>query len=95
MTLTTEQILALEPGPETDALVAAQIGWRLYNPSENLTTAFQMEEWIRFQDATEAYRTALKDIVSAEDTEGLHFWWLLLHATPLQRSKAYLMLYVA
>ena len=93
MALTAEEILALNAGAESDLEVSAQIGYRVFSPTLHLPTAYALEETVLADGNTNAYRTNLKAIVQDEDEEGLHFWWLLAHATPLQRSKAYLMLY--
>jgi len=87
------EILALESGIGTDARVSTRIGYRLFRPTEHITTAFELEEIVKLDGNIDAYRTELKTIVQEDDDENLHFWWLLAHATPLQRCKAYLMLY--
>ena len=84
-------ILALEEGAEADINVSTQLGYRIFNPTQHIVTAYELEE-IAYDDGLyEQYASALKAIVIADSD--LDADWLLAHATPLQRSKAYLMLY--
>lgn len=94
MALTEEEVLALKEGAQADMLVAGVVGWRVNRPSLSLVTAFQIEDIAKEAGMAQDYAKNLKKIVKDDDEEGLPNDWLIAHATPLQRSKAFLLLHV-
>lgn len=88
--MTEDEINALTKSADTDILVGSQLGYRVFKPTDDYSTVFEIEELVYEDGLCEEYASALKAIVVAESE--LDSDWLMAHATPLQRSKAFLML---
>jgi len=87
-----DEINALVVGAEADVIISGQMGFRVFKPTDDYSTAFEIEVLVYDDGQHEEYASALKAIVVAESE--LDPDWLLAHATPLQRCKAFLMLSV-
>ncbi len=87
-----DEINALTIGAEADVIISGYLGYRTFKPTDDYSTAFEIEALIYEDGQHEEYASALKAIVGAESE--LDPDWLLAHATPLQRCKAFLMLSV-
>jgi hypothetical protein len=89
--LTPDDILDLGIGSQTDILVSGHMGWRVYQPTQNIETCYRIEETLLKVGKAAPYVAHLKTIVVEEGEEGLPKDWLLAHASPLQRCKAFLL----
>ena len=85
-----DEINALTIGAEADVIISGYLGYRTFKPTDDYSTAFEIEELIYQDGLHEEFASALKSIVEADSD--LDPDWLLAHATPLQRCKAFLML---
>jgi len=94
MALTQDQIDQLVMGAEADLLTCGVVGWKVNKPTQNMTAALQLEDIARESGLEHDYGKALKKIVKEDDEEGLSNEYLLAHATPFQRTKAFLQLQV-
>ena len=92
MALTEAEIMAMTNNGALALLVGVQLGWSVKRATVDFTLAHQVEETVKLQDRMVEYTNNLRSVVQAEDTEGLNPNWLMLHASPLQRCKAYLLL---
>lgn len=91
--MTEEEILALTAGYTADMLVAKEAGWRVNHPSSDIGSSYALEEVVSADDKEDEYVDALESIVEEDgDTPG-QLKWKMAHATPLERSKAFLMVY--
>jgi hypothetical protein len=90
MALSQAEIMALEAGTEADAQVSRVAGHRLDRPTTRYPTAFQLENEVEIDGYQRQYVGFLQDVVLGNPGGPK---WRLLHATPLERCKAYLLLY--
>ena len=93
MALTEEEILALSIGPEADVHISGAAGYRIPNPTTNLITCYQFEDKVAEDGEQRNYVDALQNIVESEGDTVFMKRWKLLHATPLQRSQAFMFIY--
>lgn len=121
--MTRAEIMALRPGPETDALVAKAMGlcvheytivergeygrsdvWQcakcgdrcwpsagevLQPYSTDIRAAFEMEERLS-EHKRQAYAHAIDDVLYEPGIRGSEAIWRWVHASPLDRVKAFL-----
>jgi len=91
--VTEEEIMALESGDTIDLVAAAQAGWRVDKPSMSINTAMQLEDLAENDGNHLAYTNALEDIIKLPGDNAVTVKWKMAHATPMQRTQAFLMVY--
>jgi len=92
--MTQDEILAMKPGRELDALVAHQIfGVRdpdpRWSPSMNIYAAWEVEEEINKRNLRVAYCQALQIVIRSQKDYVTTFDYV--HASPADRCKAALL----